>query len=133
MPAVDVGIVQSLPAAPIQFLKLEAIAGGTHTVGDYILTRSVIGIPLLGSGIVWQVDLVGINVGGSVGGVIHYPIRAGQFAVRHRMLTGELVVSQIHDIYYERGVLLFANPSPEDVLCNVQPAFGISLYWMVLA
>jgi len=43
-----------------------------------------------------------------------------------------LVESQLDLIFAQQGVLLFTNISPEDVLLNVQPAFGISLYWMVL-
>jgi hypothetical protein len=132
MPDLSVPIGAQFPHPPLQDMHLEAIAGGAHAYGTYTFTRPApLGLfPVSAFGFLWSVDVEPLGVGILYGPVAEYEERVCQVVVHHRMLSGELINTQVVDANGD-GYVLFPT-FPEDVVVQVTPGFEVEFFWIVL-
>jgi hypothetical protein len=131
MPSIPTGVIQQFFHPPIGVCSLSLIAGG-HRSGSGTLTRTVGPVGVDAFGILYSVVTEPLGAGSIVGPLTLFEIRVCQLVVRHTMLTGEVVVTEVVEGFADSELHMFTEAIPQDVLFNITPGFTVDFYWVLL-
>jgi len=131
MPSIDVGVIQQFFHPPVGLCSLSLIAGGPYA-GQGTLTRPAGPVGVDAFGIVYSVVLEPSGVGSVVGGLTIFETRVCQLVVRHTMLSGEVVVTQLVNGSADSDLTMFTEAAPKDVLFTVTAGFSCDFFWVLL-
>lgn len=131
MPSVDVGVISQFFHPPIGLCALSALAGH-YGAGQWTLTRPAGPVGVDAFGVMYSVLTEPVGVGSVVGGVTTFEDRVCQLAVRHTMLSGELVITQLVEGFADSELVMFTEAIPHSVLATVTTGFSVDFFWVLL-
>jgi len=129
MAGVSVGVIEQFLHPPLGAMTRELIVGPISGSGTLTRPRGPIAVDAFGI----QASVFSAPAGwGFIDGDPNiYIHRYGQFAVKHTLLDGGDVYSEITDLYYDGQLFVWQSALPTALHYYVEPGFVLTLRWLL--